>query len=55
MLNEDVHDFIALVEGYFRLYVNGGKNLLKMVQVANNNTDPDGKFCIVFNVYSLHR
>ena len=57
MLNEDVHDFIALVEGYYRLYVNPHRSLLREVQLTqNNNTDPTGKCplsrnnCIVIQV-----
>ena len=43
MLNEDVHDFIALVEGYYRLYVNPNRTLLRESKhTQNNNTDPTG-------------
>ena len=45
MLNEDVRDFIALVEGYYRLYVNPHRSLLREVQLTqNNNTDPTGRY-----------
>ena len=47
MLNEDVHDFIALVEGYYRLYVNPHRSLLREVQLTqNNNTDPTGRYLL---------
>ena len=44
MLNEDVHEFIALVEGYYRLYVNPNRSLLREnTPPQNNNTDPTGR------------
>ena len=43
MLNDDAEEFIALVEGYYRLFVNADRTLLTSDHVHNNNTETDGK------------
>ena len=44
MLNEDVRDFLALVEGYYRLYVDPNRTLLRDTSALhNNNSDPTGE------------
>jgi len=49
MLNDDIEEFIALVEGYYRLFVNADRTLLTGDHVRNNNIEMDGK--IINNHY----
>lgn len=43
MLSGDVGDFVGLVEGYYRLFVDKEGVLLKMDENKNNNTETDGE------------
>ena len=43
MLNDVVPDFVAMVEGYFHLFIDNTKMLLRNNLHPNNNTDPNGE------------
>ncbi len=43
MMNDDVRDFVAMIEGYYHLYVDKNKTLLKVEDSTNNNTEQKGK------------
>lgn len=52
MLNDVVHDFVAMVEGYFHLFIDNTKVLLRTNNVhSNNNTDPNGEYKSLIILY----
>lgn len=52
MLNDVVHDFVAMVEGYFHLFIDNTKVLLRTNNVhSNNNTDPNGEYTSLIILY----
>ncbi len=45
LLTEEIHDFVALVEGYHRLFVDKDSSLLKeSPHTHNNNSEAGGQY-----------
>ena len=46
LLKDDAMNFVGMVEGYYRIFVDGNRNLVEK-PASRQSADPDGRWCVV--------